>query len=123
MSYFQPYGCGSKIKRWLSDGDDRIFSNFAAASGSSLATTGTMGVISSQEMEKASYNKALAGGSVVAGGTLGILIPPSTIFIIFGMLTEQSIGSLLIAGIFSGILLTLMFILTILVEQSQSILN
>lgn len=96
---------------------------FAAASGSSLATTGTMGVITSQEMEKASYNKALAGGSVVAGGTLGILIPPSTIFIIFGMLTEQSIGSLLIAGIFSGILLTLMFILTILVEQSQSILN
>ncbi|SEA32361.1 TRAP transporter, DctM subunit [Thalassobacillus cyri] len=86
---------------------------FAAASGSSLATTGTMGVISSKEMQKANYAKTLSGGSIVAGGTLGILIPPSTILIIYGMLTEQSIGSLLIAGIVPGVLLTVLFIFTI----------
>jgi C4-dicarboxylate transporter, DctM subunit len=86
---------------------------FAAASGSSLATTGTMGVIASKEMLSQGYNKSLAGGAIAAGGTLGILIPPSTMFIIYGMLTEQSIGELLIAGIIPGILLTLLFILTI----------
>ncbi len=86
---------------------------FAAASGSSLATTGTMGVISSKEMLEQKYNKALIGGSIVAGGTLGILIPPSTIFIIYGMLTEQSIGKLLIAGIIPGIILTTLYILTV----------
>ena len=88
---------------------------FAAASGSSLATTGTMGVISSKEMLDNQYNKALIGGSIVAGGTLGILIPPSTIFIIYGMLTEQSIGKLLIAGIIPGIILTTLYILTVVV--------
>ncbi|WP_423798631.1 TRAP transporter large permease [Neobacillus sp. SAB-20_R2A] len=86
---------------------------FAAASGSSIATTGTMGVITSKEMLKAGYAKTLTGGSIVAGGTLGILIPPSTILILYGMLTGESIGKLLIAGIFPGILLTLFFILTI----------
>lgn len=86
---------------------------FAAASGSSLATTGTMGVIASKEMLKSGYDKSLASGSIVAGGTLGILIPPSTMFIIYGMLTEQSIGQLLIAGIIPGILLTILYMLTI----------
>jgi C4-dicarboxylate transporter, DctM subunit len=86
---------------------------FAAASGSSIATTGTMGVITSKEMLQAGYAKTLTGGSIVAGGTLGILIPPSTILILYGMLTGESIGKLLIAGIFPGILLTLLFILTI----------
>ncbi|WP_077213229.1 TRAP transporter large permease [Bacillus dakarensis] len=86
---------------------------FSAASGSSLATTGTMGVIASKEMLKSGYDKSLASGSIVAGGTLGILIPPSTMFIIYGMLTEQSIGQLLIAGIIPGILLTTLYMLTI----------
>lgn len=86
---------------------------FAAASGSSLATTGTMGVIASKEMKDAGYASTLASGSIVAGGTLGILIPPSTMFIIYGMMTEQSIGKLLIAGIVPGILLTLLFMLTV----------
>lgn len=86
---------------------------FSAASGSSLAQTGTMGVIASKEMLKAKYDKALIGGSICAGGTLGNLIPPGTLFIIYGMLTEQSIGQLLIAGILPGILLTLLYILTI----------
>lgn len=86
---------------------------FASSSGSSLATTSTIGLVASKEMLKANYAKSLTGGSIVAGGTLGILIPPSTMFIIYGMITEQSIGKLLIAGIVPGILLTLFFILTI----------
>lgn len=86
---------------------------FAAACGSSLATTGTMGVISSKEMLNAGYDKKLCGGAIVAGGTLGILIPPSTTFILYGMLAEQSIGKLLIAGILPGLLLTSLYMLTI----------
>ncbi len=90
---------------------------FAAASGSSLATTGTIGVMASKEMLAAGYSKSLTGGSIAAGGTLGILIPPSTMFIIYGMMTEQSIGKLLMAGIIPGILLTLFFIITIYVAS------
>lgn len=86
---------------------------FAAASGSSVATTGTIGAIAVKEMMKSGYDKSLASGAIVAGGTLGILIPPSTMFIIYGMLTEQSIGKLLIAGIIPGILLTVLYMLTI----------
>lgn len=90
---------------------------FAAASGSSLATTGTIGVMASKEMLAAGYSKSLTGGSIAAGGTLGILIPPSTMFIIYGMMTEQSIGKLLMAGIIPGILLTLFFMITIYVSS------
>ncbi|PWA08768.1 TRAP transporter large permease [Pueribacillus theae] len=90
---------------------------FAAASGSSLATTGTIGVMASKEMLKAGYAKSLTGGSIAAGGTLGILIPPSTMMIIYGMMTEQSIGRLLIAGILPGIILTFLFMLTIYVSS------
>jgi len=86
---------------------------FAAASGSSLANTATMGVISSKEMLDAGYNKSLTGGSIVAGGTLGVLIPPSTLFIVYGMMTEQSIGQLLVAGIIPGILLMVFYLITV----------
>lgn len=86
---------------------------FASSSGSSLATTGTIGVVAAKEMLNSGYSKSLTGGSIVAGGTLGILIPPSTMFIIYGIITEQSIGKLLMAGIIPGILLTLFFMLTI----------
>lgn len=86
---------------------------FAAASGSSIANTATMGTISSKEMLNAGYNKVLTSGSIVAGGTLGVLIPPSTLFILYGMMTEQSIGQLLVAGIVPGILLMFLYMLTI----------
>lgn len=86
---------------------------FAASSGSSVATTGTMGVVALNEMTKYDYNKSLASGSIISGGTLGILIPPSTMFIVYGMITEQSVGQLLIAGIVPGILLSLFFTATI----------
>jgi len=87
----------------------------AATSGSSIATTATMGTVSADEMINAGYDRRLAAGSIVAGGGLGILIPPSTILIIYATLTEQSIGELLIAAVIPGILMTLLFVLTIVV--------
>lgn len=82
---------------------------FAASSGSSIAATGTMGLIATDEMRQSGYKDSFASGTVVAGGTLGVLIPPSTAFIIYGLMTDQSIGELLIAGIIPGILLTIIF--------------
>lgn len=87
---------------------------FAACTGSSLASAATMGIIALPEMKKRGYDMELATGCVAAGGTLGILIPPSTMFIIYGYLTEQSIGRLFIAGILPGLLLSGLFCLWIL---------
>ena len=86
---------------------------FAAISGSSLATAAIMGMVALPEMKRFKYDDALATGCVAAGGTLGILIPPSTIMVLYGILTEQPIGTLFIAGIVPGILLTLLFLATI----------
>lgn len=86
---------------------------FAAICGSSVATAATMGSVSLQEMKKYNYDPKLATGSVAAGGTLGILIPPSVAFIIYGIITEQSISKLFLAGIFPGVLLAVLFIITI----------
>src|SRR5699024_10954176 len=88
---------------------------FAASSGSSLATTGTMGVVASKEMLDTKYDQKLVSGSIVAGGGLGILIPPSTLMILYGALTEESIGKLLMAGLIPGIVLALLLCLTIVV--------
>ena len=88
-------------------------SGFAAVCGSSLATGGTMGKVAIPEMDKYGYDQSLSTGCVAAGGTLGILIPPSIGFVIYGILTEQSIGRLFIAGIFPGILLAALFMLAI----------
>ena len=86
---------------------------FAAVSGSTLATAATMGMIALPEMKKYNYDPGLATGSVASGGSLGILIPPSSIFIIYGVITEQSIGKLFIAGILPGLLLAFLFIASI----------
>lgn len=83
---------------------------FAAICGSSIATSVAIGKVALPEMKKYGYDSALATGSVAAGGTLGILIPPSLGFILYAILTEQSVGLLFIAGILPGILLTLLFI-------------
>ncbi len=83
---------------------------FAALSGSSLASAVTMGRVALPEMKRYNYADSLATGSVAAGGTLGFLIPPSGGMIIYAVLTEQSIGRLFMAGIFPGIILTLLFI-------------
>jgi tripartite ATP-independent transporter DctM subunit len=86
---------------------------FAAVSGSSVASAVTMGRICLPEMKRYNYDDRLATGTVAAGGTLGILIPPSTAFIVYAILTEQSIGRLLLAGFFPGILLATLFVLTV----------
>ena len=88
---------------------------FAAICGSTTATSATMATVALPQMKKFNYDPALATGVVAAGGTLGILIPPSTIFIIYGIMTEQSVGKLFVAGVLPGILLAVLFALVILV--------
>ncbi|PIX26581.1 MAG: C4-dicarboxylate ABC transporter permease [Deltaproteobacteria bacterium CG_4_8_14_3_um_filter_45_9] len=82
---------------------------FAALSGSSVAASAAMGTIAIPEMRRFHYAPKLAVGVVAAGGTLSFLIPPSLGFVVYGMLTEQSIGKLLISGILPGIILSLAF--------------
>ncbi len=88
---------------------------FAAVSGSSLASAVTMGRVALPQMKRYNYDDKLATGCVAAGGTLGILIPPSTGFIIYAILTEESIGQLFLAGFLPGLLLTVLFMITILI--------
>lgn len=88
---------------------------FAALSGSSVASALTMGRVSLAEMERFNYSPRLATGAVAAGGTLGILIPPSTGFVLYAILTQESIGRLFLAGVLPGLLLMALFILTIMV--------
>lgn len=82
---------------------------FSAVSGSSVATAVTLGKVALPEMKRLGYADSLATGSVAAGGTLGFLIPPSTGFVLYAILTEESIGRLFMAGIAPGILLMLLF--------------
>jgi tripartite ATP-independent transporter DctM subunit len=86
---------------------------FSAISGSTNATAATMASVTLPEMKRYNYDQGLATGTVAAAGSLGILIPPSVIFIVYGILTEQSIGKLFAAGILPGILLSILFLLTI----------
>lgn len=86
---------------------------FAAICGSTNAAAATMGTVALPEMKRYKYDDELATGTIAAGGSLGILIPPSVIFIVYGILTEQSIGSLFIAGIVPGLLLSFLFIAAI----------
>ncbi len=86
---------------------------FAAICGSSLATAATMSKVALPEMRRFRYAESLATGSVAAGGVLGILIPPSVILVLYGILTETSIGSLFIAGFIPGILTIVGFMIAI----------
>lgn len=86
---------------------------FSALSGSSLAAALTMGRVSLPEMERYKYADSLASGSVAAGGTLGILIPPSAGFVVYAILAEVSIGQLFLAGVIPGLMLTALFIIAI----------
>ena len=83
---------------------------FASISGSSAATAATMAKVSIPPMRKYKYNEGFAAGTVAAGGTMGILIPPSAALIVYGILTEESIGDLFIAGIVPGILTIFLYI-------------
>jgi tripartite ATP-independent transporter DctM subunit len=86
---------------------------FSAVSGSSVATAVTIGKVALPEMKRFGYSDALATGAVAAGGTLGFLIPPSTGFVLYAILTEESIGQLFMAGILPGLLLTAFFMFTV----------
>jgi len=87
--------------------------SFAAVSGSSLATAATMGTVALPEMKRFKYDDRLATGAVAAGGTIGILIPPSIVLILYAVLTEQSIGKLFLAGVIPGVLEAVFYLLTI----------
>ncbi|MCG7601280.1 TRAP transporter large permease [Halomonas sp. McH1-25] len=86
---------------------------FAALCGSSVASALTMGRVSLDEMKRYDYSAKLSTGAVAAGGTLGILIPPSTGFVIYAILTQQSIGRLFLAGVLPGLMLCLLFVIAI----------
>ncbi|MBW1923719.1 MAG: TRAP transporter large permease subunit [Deltaproteobacteria bacterium] len=99
-----------KLSGGLAIGTVVICTIFAAMAGISGVATITMGLIALPSMLSRGYSKYLAVGSVSAGGTLGILIPPSVIMILYAFLTEESVGKLFMAGILPGILITLLFI-------------
>ena len=82
---------------------------FAAISGSSAATAAAIGGVAVPEMEKRGYSQRIAAGAVAAGGTLGILIPPSVTLILYGIASEESIGQLFAGGVIPGIIVTIMF--------------
>ena len=86
---------------------------FAALSGSSPATCAAIGKMGIPEMQKRGYPNGLATGAIAAGGTLGILIPPSITMIVYGISTETSIGRLFIAGIIPGLMLTALFMASV----------
>jgi len=86
---------------------------FGAICGSSPATAATMGTVALPEMKRYNYSMELATGAVASGGSLGMLIPPSVVFIVYGIMTEQSIGKLFMAGIFPGLLIASFFCLAI----------
>lgn len=86
---------------------------FAAISGSSMATTASMAKVAYPSMRRYGYADILSSGAIAAGGTLGILIPPSVVMLVYGILTDTSISRLFIAGILPGLLAVLLYMLTI----------
>jgi len=86
---------------------------FSAICGSSLATAATMSKVAMPQMRKYNYKDSLSTASIAAGGTLGILIPPSVILVIYGLLTETSIGKLFIAGVIPGLLGVLLYLVAV----------
>lgn len=92
---------------------------FGAICGSSLATVATIGRVALPEMKRAGYDDSLATATVAAGGTLGVLIPPSVLLVIYGLLTQSSIGQLFIAALIPGILGAVLYALAIVVRVRQ----
>ena len=92
---------------------------FSAICGSSLATAATMSKVSMPEMRRYKYNDSLATASIAAGGTLGILIPPSVILVIYGLITNASVGKLFIAGILPGLLGVLFYLAAVMFVVSR----
>jgi tripartite ATP-independent transporter DctM subunit len=88
---------------------------FSALCGSSMATTAAMGRVAMPNMRKYNYDDRLATGSIAAGGTLGILIPPSVMMVVYGILTETDIGKLFAAGFLPGMIAMLLYLITVLI--------
>src|SRR5438874_11343868 len=86
---------------------------FAAISGSSVATAATFSAVAYPEMRRFGYPQSFATGVIAAGGTLGAMLPPSTVLAVYGIITEQDIGKLFIAGIIPGLLAMTMYMITI----------
>lgn len=93
---------------------------FGAICGSNTATAATMGAIALPEMKKYKYDMSVATASIAAGGALGVLIPPSVIFIVYGIATEQSVGRLFMAGIIPGIILMFLYIAAIIILTARN---
>ncbi len=111
--YDAAYAWIGSVKGGLASATVIACGGFAALSGSSVASALTIGRVSLSEMDRFKYDNRLSTGVVAAGGTLGILIPPSTGFVIYALLTQESIGRLFLAGVLPGLLLLGMFIATI----------
>ncbi len=94
---------------------------FAAICGSSVATAATMTRVTLPEMRKAGYHDSTSTGVIAAGGTLGILIPPSVVMVIYGYLTETDVGQLFIAGIIPGLMATLMYMATVRLAHAKKL--
>ena len=92
---------------------------FGAVCGSSPATAATMATVGLPEMKRYNYADELATGAVASGGGLGMIMPPSVVLIVYGVLTEQSIGALFVSGIFPAILVTILFIISIYIICSR----
>src|SRR5690349_6795929 len=88
---------------------------FAAISGSSVATAATFSTVAYPEMRRYNYPQSFATGVIAAGGTLGAMLPPSTVLAVYGIITQQDIGKLFMAGILPGLLAMSMYIITILI--------
>jgi C4-dicarboxylate transporter DctM subunit len=88
---------------------------FGAVCGSTSATCATIGRVAIPEMRRFKYSDVLSTGAVAAAGGLGIMIPPSTTFVVYGILTEQSIGKLFISGVIPGVMIAAMFMLTVII--------
>lgn len=86
---------------------------FGAVCGSSPATAATMATVAYPEMKRFGYRSRLAAGAVAAGGGLGMIMPPSVVLLVYGVLTQQSIGALFVAGILPALLITVLFLLTV----------
>ena len=113
--YRAAYDSFGQLRGGLSITTVMACAGFAAVCGSTAATVATIGKIAYPEMKRYRYDDTLATGCIATAATLGILIPPSTIFIVYGILTEQSIGKLFIAGVFPGLILAALFALTVLI--------
>jgi C4-dicarboxylate transporter, DctM subunit len=119
------YEAGSRYLRRLPGGlgiaTIGASAGFAAVTGSSAATVATIGRISINEMRRHGYSAAFAAGIVASGGTLGVLIPPSVVLVLYGILARESIGGLLLAGILPGVLSALLYIVVILWRNKREV--